>query len=70
MTDARIAHLAKRIHALGERPLYEMLRELDAGSEVEAVVERYAQLAPLGEFIRQLDGDRLQPAARVVGGRQ
>jgi hypothetical protein len=28
----RLRHLARRIHRLGERPLFELLAELDAGS--------------------------------------
>ena len=30
---ARLRHLARRLHALGERPLYELMRELVAGAD-------------------------------------
>ncbi len=65
----RLRFLAARIHSLGPRPLYELLRELADGGDLEMILERYAQLAPLAGFIAQLDGDRLPPHARLVGSR-
>jgi hypothetical protein len=61
---ARLRRLAGRLHALGERPLFEFLQELDNGAQLWPRLERYAALNP--EFIRALDGDRL-PTLRVVG---
>jgi hypothetical protein len=69
MTDPRIQRLAAQIHALGPRPLYELLRELDAGAELGPTLERYAKLAPLAEFIAANDGDDFKPL-RVVGSRR
>ena len=54
---ARLCYLARRIHALGERPLLELLRELDAGAELLPTLERYARLP--GELIKAHGGDRL-----------
>jgi hypothetical protein len=69
MTDSRLQRLAAQIHTLGPRPLYELLRELNAGAELGPTLERYARLAPLTEFIAANDGDDFRPL-RVVGGRQ
>jgi hypothetical protein len=65
----RLACLARKIHGLGERVLFELLVELASGRELGPVLERYGRLAPLAGFIRSLNGDRL-PAARLVGGRR
>jgi hypothetical protein len=67
---ARLQYLASRIHKLGPRPFFELLRELISGADPAFVLERYARLAPLGEFISHLGGDRLPPPARLVGGRR
>jgi hypothetical protein len=63
LPPARLRYLARQVHALGERPLYELLRELQQGAPLEERLEVYARLG--GDFIRELDGDRL-PIARVV----
>jgi hypothetical protein len=52
-------HLARQIHALGERPLFELFRELKRGADLHDTLERYARLSPLAEFIAALGGDRL-----------
>jgi hypothetical protein len=64
---SRLRQLAKRIHALGERPLYELLVELDEGAELRPTLEAYGRLEPLVGFIREHGGDRL-PGPRVVNG--
>jgi hypothetical protein len=61
--QARLRRLAGNLHALGARPLFEFLAELDSGADMWARLERYASLNP--EFIRALDGDRL-PTPRVI----
>jgi hypothetical protein len=43
---ARLRNLTDRLHALGERPLYEFFSELLAGGDVAARLERYARLDP------------------------
>jgi hypothetical protein len=64
----RLRHLTGKIHKLGPRPLFELLRELALGADLMFVLERYARIAPLAGFITQLNGDRLPPPARIVGG--
>jgi hypothetical protein len=54
----RLQHLARQIHGLGERPLYELFRELERGADLHDTLERYARLSPLAEFIAALGGDR------------
>jgi hypothetical protein len=63
----RLRYLAGRIHALGPRSLYELFRELDNGADLHERFERYSELAPLTNFIRDRGADRL-PAARLFQG--
>jgi hypothetical protein len=65
---ARLQYLASRIHKLGPRPFFELLRELASGADLPSVLERYARIEPLADFITQLNGDRVPPPARIVGG--
>jgi hypothetical protein len=67
---ARLQYLANRIHKLGPRPFYQLLYELASGADLMFVLERYARLAPLAEFISHLGGDQLPAPARLVGGRR
>jgi hypothetical protein len=57
--ETRLRHLARQIHALGERPLFELLRELENGSPLGETLERYARLEPFTAFITACGGDRL-----------
>ena len=41
----RLQHLVRQIHALGERPLFELFRELERGADLHGALERYARLA-------------------------
>jgi hypothetical protein len=63
----RLAHLARRIHTLGPRPLYELLREREAGAPLHERLEKYAALP--ADFIRELGGDRL-PVVRLAARRK
>ena len=65
---ARLRHLASRIHRLGPRPLYELLRELDRGADLGRTLESYAAISPLAGFVADLGGDRLPLPVRLVGG--
>ena len=65
MPPARLRYLARQVHALGERPLFELLSELEAGLPFAERVEAYARLAELGPFIKAQGGDRLPVAASV-----
>jgi hypothetical protein len=67
---ARLQYLVSRIHKLGPRPPFELLCELDSGADLPSVLERYARIEHLAGFITQLNGDRLPPPARIVGGRR
>jgi hypothetical protein len=67
---ARLQYLASRIHKLGPRPFFELLRELASGADLMFVLERYVQLAPLAEFLSHLGGDQLPARVRLVGGRR
>jgi hypothetical protein len=67
---ARFQYLASKIHRLGPRPLFELLRELDSGADLIFVLERYARIESFTGFITQLNGDQLPPPARLVGGRR
>ncbi|MGP8193383.1 MAG: hypothetical protein ACLQLT_12270 [Methylovirgula sp.] len=62
--DARLRLLARRLHRLGERPLYEYLRELSNGADLLERLERYAQLDR--DFIAAAGGDKLPSPARLV----
>jgi hypothetical protein len=64
--DLRLRRLASSLHRLGERPLYEFLREVEAGADVRARLEIYAAL-PAG-FIRENGGDQFQPVAYAIAG--
>ena len=66
----RLRYLAGKIHKLGPRPFFELLRELASGADLMFVLERYARIEPLAGFITHLNGDRLPPPARLVAGRQ
>jgi hypothetical protein len=65
----RLRFLAARLHSLGERPLYEFLREIDSGAPLQPRLEAYARIAPLAGFIHGLGGDRLT-SARLVWRRR
>jgi len=63
----RLEYLARRLHALGERPLFEFLNELERGAELRASLERYATLP--ADFIRGYGGDRFAMPFIVTEGR-
>lgn len=55
-TALRLKVLASRIHQLGERPLYEAMRELVAGADPLTVFETYGALP--ADLIAAYGGDR------------
>lgn len=65
----RLRHLARRLHALGPRALFELLRELVAGAEPIARLEAYSRIDPA--ILAALGGDVL-PAilTSIDGGRR
>jgi hypothetical protein len=62
-------HLARQIHPLGERALFELFVELAAGAPLLPRLERYAQIEHLSAFIKANDGDRL-PVPKIVARRR
>jgi len=61
---ARLIHLTRKIHGLGERPLFELLAELDRGAPLAERLEAYAALP--ADFIRTIGADALPTPARLV----
>ena len=67
----RLQHLAEHIHALGPRPLCELLVELVAahGDDVIQRLEAYGRIDP--RLLRVMGGDRFPPRfAMLKGGRR
>jgi hypothetical protein len=67
----RRQHLARQVHALGARAVFELLDELDRhhglGDDLDRRLERYAALDH--DFLAALGGDRFPPLPlRLVGG--
>lgn len=62
----RLRHLAREIHALGPRPLFELFVELEAGADLAERLERYARLP--ADVIAALGARDLPPAAVHIGG--
>ena len=62
---SRLQRLAGQIHALGERPLYECLLELERGADLLPTLERYGRLAPFAVFIAAQGGRNL-PKLRAI----
>jgi hypothetical protein len=61
VSDARLRHLSHRLHGLGERALYELLRELVAGADPFDRLEAYARLD--GDLLSALGGRDLPPSS-------
>ena len=57
ISDVRLQYLAGRLHALGLRSTYELLRELAPGADHLIRFEVYARLDP--DMVRALGGDVL-----------
>jgi hypothetical protein len=62
--DVRLRHLTEQIHALGVWPLFELLREVEAGANLRERLEDYARLDP--EILRLNGSDRLPPLLSLV----
>ena len=55
----RLRHLARHLHRLGERSVYELIREIMAGEDIGKRLEVYARLDP--SIVKYLGADRLPP---------
>ena len=64
---ARVAYVARKIHGLGEHPLFELILELADGAPLLDRLERYASLPR--DFIVGHCGDRLRPRQLVESSR-
>jgi hypothetical protein len=67
-SKVRLQHIARRIHALGPRPLYELLRELVAGADALDRIEVYGRLD--ADVVRALGGAEFPPLLSIRGGRR
>jgi hypothetical protein len=55
--DEHLRRLARQVHSLGERPLYELFREIIAGKSIADALEDYARLD--AAILKYLGGDYL-----------
>lgn len=51
----RLQFLAGRLHALGPKPLFHFLSEVERGAEIRSHLEKYSQLP--ADFIKAYRGD-------------
>jgi hypothetical protein len=58
----RLQYLARRLHGLGEKPLFHFLDEVERGEPLRPHLERYAALP--AEFIKAHSGDKFQSLAQ------
>jgi hypothetical protein len=64
----RLKYLARRLRALGERPVFECLHEIECGADLRERLERYAWLDP--DVVEALGGSHFgAPAFVIEGGR-
>ena len=59
--------LVRELHRLGERPLYEFIREISNGGDLNATLEIYAALPR--EIVIAFNGDRFESLRKFHGGR-
>ncbi len=63
---ARLKWLAARLHAVGPKPLFHFLDELESGAELRSTMETSALPA---DFIAAYGGDNFAPALHLVAER-
>jgi len=56
--------LARRLHALGEAPLFHLLKQLERGAELRPLLEQYAALP--ADLIRAYRGDQFTPSTFMI----
>ena len=64
---ARLRHLAQRLHSLGPRPIFELLKEIANGGDLWRRLERYAELDP--EIVRAIGADEMPPLVICISER-
>jgi hypothetical protein len=62
-----LKHLVRELYRLGERPLYEFIREIETGGNLRATLEIYAALPR--EIVIAFNGDRFESLREFHGGR-
>jgi hypothetical protein len=65
-SSLRLQYLSKPLHALGPKPLFHFLEELERGADLRASLEEYAVL-PV-EFVAAFGGDQFQSSFRAANG--
>jgi hypothetical protein len=60
----RLAYLARRLHRLGERPLYEFIREIIAGANPIERLEAFARID--SAIVKYLGADRMPPSIHTI----
>jgi hypothetical protein len=63
---SRLQFLAQRLHALGAKPLYHFLDEVERGAPLRAHLERYAALP--ADLIKAYHGDNFAAPFVIQGG--
>jgi hypothetical protein len=63
-----LAVFARKIHRLGERPLYELFRELERGADLRETLETYAALPR--EIVIAFNGEHFECLLEFHGGRR
>ena len=62
----RLQHLVRQIHALGERPLFELFRELERGADLHGVPRAICTPGAVRRIHSQRNGGRDLPKMRTV----
>ena len=62
----RLQYLARRLHALGVKPLYHFLDEVERGEPLRPHLERYAVLP--ADFIKAHGGKHFPPSLHAIDG--
>jgi hypothetical protein len=66
-SDIQFRHLCGRLHALGPRPMFELLREIAAGKDLLDRLPIYAAMD--GYTVRLLGADKMPPLPlTLIGG--
>jgi hypothetical protein len=64
--DLHLRRLACALHALGPRPIYEFLVEVESGADIRTRLEAYARIP--ADFVRANGGDQFPPVVFAVDG--
>jgi hypothetical protein len=62
--QVRLQYLARRLHGLGEKPLFHFLDEVERGADLHPHLERYVALP--ADFINANGGNRFTPSMHCI----